>query len=228
MVAIIHLYFTLLSIVDVLFSSMDQRWLTLDALCSTLRLQPAHVRTLVRKGFLVAIGGGKGVPARYLEPTDEYKEQLRIAAILHMRAQPIPMGISEKCLLTAGEIGELLGSKSAAKTNKWLNKHKVVGYKVTKALSLYTVKDVREALWRREGRILAKQRAPYLISEIVEYVRRIHAAETALVPTDKEFRQDDILLKKLEVLAALGEDAQMDFAAKVELARKVVQLLESA
>lgn len=207
---------------------MEQRWLTLDMLCSTLRLQKGHIKTLVKKGFLVALGGGRGVPARYLEPTDEYKEQLRIAAILHMRAQPIPMGISEKCLFTAGEIGEVIGSKSPARTNEWIRKRKVPSYKVTKVLSLYTIKDVRDALLRREKRFNSRQRAPFLIPEIIAYLQAAHAEDLKVVPTDSALYQDDLLRKKLERLAAMGEDAKADFAAKVELARRVVQILKSA
>jgi hypothetical protein len=196
-------------------------------LCGVLRLNKIQVKTLVKKGFLVALGGGRGIPARYLEPTEEYKEQLRIAAILHMKAQPIPAGISEKCLLTAGEIGELLGSKDPFQTNKWLTKHEVPGYRVTKVLKLYTVTDVREALLRRAGRVTSRQRAPFLIPEIIDFLRAHNKEDLAIVPTDKQFTQDDILRKKLERLAAMGEDAKADFAAKVELARKVVQILDS-
>ena len=159
----------------------EQRWLTLDMLCTVLRLQAAHIKTLAKKGFLVSIGGKGAVPTRYLEPTEEYKEQLRIAALLHMRAYPISTGITEKCLFTAGEIGAIIG-KDSYQTSQWLGKKKKIpSYRINKTLHLYTVKDVRDLLLRRAGRVNSRQRAPFLIPQIVEYLRSSHAEDLKVV-----------------------------------------------
>ena len=202
----------------------EQRWLSLDMLATTLRLPKAIIRGLVKKGCLVRIKTAAG--DRYLDPTPEYAAQLKIASVIHQKLYTIPEGVTEKALLTTAEVGEILGMTPKNAQN-WLTRHKPQSFKIRARLRLYTVAGIRECLWRREGRYLSKQKAPFLIPELVAFFRKHYAEETALIPTDKEFRQDEILQRKLERLAQMGESAQMDFAAKVELARKIVQILES-
>ena len=205
--------------------NQEQRWLSLDMLATTLRLPKAIIRGLVKQGCLVRIKTKAG--DRYLDPTPEYAHQLKIASVIHQKLYTIPEGVTEKALLTAAEVGEILGMTPVA-ARKWLFKHKPPSFRMKAKLRLYTVTGIRECLWRREGRMLSKQRAPFLIPELVAFFRKHYAEETALIPTDKEFRQDEVLQRKLERLAQMGESAQIDFAAKVELARRIVQLLESA
>ena len=231
MAAIVHLMCTLLlkkSSVIIFGMGNEQRWLSLDGICSTLRLNAAQVRTLVKKGCLVRIGGKRGVPARFLEPTAEYKEQLRIAAIFHMKHYTVPEGITEKAILSSGEIGAILGL-NWRQTDKWLRKHHLrPAVRITKILHLYTVNEVRDALLRRAKRVNASRRAPFLLTEIIDFLRSTHAVDLETIPTDSALYQDDLLRKKLERLADLSEGAKAEFTAKVELARRIVQILESA
>lgn len=203
--------------------NQEQRWLSLDAICTTLRLPRKIIRALVKKGCLVHIKTQAG--DRYLDPTPEYAEQLRLGAMAHQKYYPIPDDITERALLTPAEISQILGINKK-QTRTWLKRHDVPRFQVSRNLALYTVGGVREALWNREDRVLHKNKAPFLIPELVAFFRRYYAAETALVPTDKQFREDDVLQRKLEILASLNDGAKRDFSAKVELARKIVQILE--
>jgi hypothetical protein len=202
----------------------DQQWLSLSGICDKLRLTAGQVRTLVNKGCLATIGK-KGTPAyRYLDPTPEYKEQLRMGAIIHQRHYPIPAGLTEKALLTNSECREILGM-SAIMMKRYLKRNHIPSIKVTKTLFLYSPAVVREALLKRSKKTLHRNLAPFLLSEMVELFRSRLLAEVSLIPTDKEFRADEALQRRLAMIVT--ESQKADFARKVKLAQQIVQILES-
>lgn len=203
----------------------EQVWLSLSGICDKLRLTAGQVRTLVNKGCLATIGR-KGTPAyRYLDPTPEYAEQLRIGAILHQKAFPVPADLSEKALLTSAECAEILGM-SPKMMFRYLQRNAVPAVKVSKVLFLYSPAFVREAMLRRSKRTLSKQLAPFKIEELVTMFRDRLSAEVSLIPTDAEFAADEKLQLRLSMIVT--ESQKADFAHKVRLAQEIVQILEQA
>jgi hypothetical protein len=209
--------------------AVEQRWLTLDMLSSILRLPKPYIKELTRQGFLVTIG--KHELKRWLDPTPEYQEKLRLAAVIQGRVQFVPPDISEIALLSLREVAELCGwTLSYARI--YVKRNPVPRFKVNPRLDLYSIRTVREILWRRQGRKLSKQRSPFLIQELIEFVQREHARESADIPTDAEYAADEKIQRKLEAIVRRSEKdqevAKEDFASKVELARKIAQILDSA
>ena len=133
------------------------------------------------------------------------------------------MELPEKALFTVSELAELCGitKTSAIQATRRL---KIKPLKVSPVLNLYTAAQVREVLWRRKGRRLSKQKAPFLIPALVKWFQDQDAAEQAVTPTDAQLRADEILQRKLARIVRTATHA--DFAAKVDLAKKVQQLLQ--
>jgi hypothetical protein len=203
-----------------------QRWLNLNAICERLQTTPPHIQFLVKNGFLESIPGTKKQGARYLDPTDKYAERLRVTEIIYARKNPVTLegDISEKALFTKNEIAAITGW-SHLYTVKYLHQHKVPAIKCGNqktGLCLYTAKTVREILWRRSGRRLSPQRAPFLIEELVAFFRKMPEDD---IPTDVQLEQDDRLRKKMERMLKLPspqkEQALQDLMAKTVLARQV-------
>lgn len=201
-----------------------QTWLSLSGICDRLRLSPTQVRQLAKKGCLAVLKGKNNVEARYLDPTPEYAEQLRLGAIIHQRRFPVPAGLTEKALLTARECCELLGMKYS-KFTSYVRRHGGTCIRVDKTHHLYSPLFVREAMLRRSKRTLHKQLAPYLLSEMIELFRSRLSAEVSLIPTDAEFAADEKLQLRLSNIVT--ESQKADFAQKVKLAQEIVQILES-
>ena len=205
-------------------NTSEQTWLSLSGLCDKLRLPPYTVRQLAKKGCLAVIGKQGTTQARYLDPTPEYVEQLRLGAILHQRHFPVPAGLSEKALLTNSECGAILGM-SLKMMNRYLTRHHIPSIKVSKVLFLYSPAVVREALLKRTKGVLNRQKSPFLIAELVELFRARLSAEVSLIPSDKEFAADERLQQRLSMIVT--ESQKADFAQKVKLASEIVQILES-
>ena len=203
---------------------MSDTWLSLSGICDKLRLSPAQIRQLVKKGCLAVLKGKSSVEARYLDPTPEYVEQLRLGAIIHQKHFPVPAGLTEKALLTKGECAELLGL-SARMMERYLQRHTVPSIRVDKKHFLYSPLVVREAMLKRSKKTLSKQKSAYLLADMISLFRSRLTAELSLIPTDKEFAADEALQKRLSLIVT--ESQKADFARKVELARKIVQILES-
>lgn len=213
---------------------MEHLWLTLDMICGRLRLTKEAVIALGQHGHLRVIWGArkdrKYVDSRWLDPSDDYAEQLRLAAILHRKEYPLPPYINERALFTVREVAALLGN-DVKYTKLAFRRLKIKPVMVSPAVVLYSVNQIREVLWRREKRTMAKQRAPFLIQHMIEYFRRIEAEEKPDYPTDAQFLADDELQRKLERIVEMAEDdqhrAKIDLARKVTLAKKVVALLQN-
>lgn len=203
----------------------EQTWLSLSGICDRLRLPPYTVRQLAKKGCLAVIKGKGNVQARYLDPTPEYREQLRLGAIIHQRHFPVPAGLSEKALLTKGECAELLGM-SLRTMEHYLQRHSIPSIRVHKKHFLYSPMVVRDAMLKRSKRTLSKQRCAFLLSELIDLFRSRLSDELSLIPTDKEFAEDERLQRRLGLIVT--ESQKADFAKKVRLAQQVVQMLESA
>jgi hypothetical protein len=201
----------------------EQTWLSLSGICDKLRLSTGQVRTLVKKGCLATIG--KQAALRFLDPTPEYVEQLRLGAIIHQKHFPVPAGLTEKALLTKGECAELLGL-SARMMERYLYRHTVPSIRVDKKHFLYSPLVVREAMLKRSKKTLSKQKSAYLLADMISLFRSRLTAELSLIPTDKEFAADEALQQRLAMIVT--ESQKADFAHKVKLAQQIVQILESA
>jgi vacuolar-type H+-ATPase subunit E/Vma4 len=77
---------------------------------------------------------------------------------------------------------------------------------------------------KRNKKTLARQRAIFFIPELVEFFRSRLSDEVSLIPTDKEFLADEALQQRLAMIVTKSQKA--DFAQKVKLAQKIVQILE--
>lgn len=199
-----------------------QRWLSLSGICTTLGFSKGQIGHLVRIKALVTIGFGKD--KRYLDPTPEYRERLRIGEALYGRLYPIPIDLNLTALLTLREMAQILGL-----TLKYMEKRvyqdKIPSVKAG-MYNLYTVETVRDLLWRRSGRKRHKQLAPFVIYELIEWFRKETAAAEEEVPTDAQFQADELLKRKLTRMARMKsperELAFKDFYEKVMLAKSVV------
>jgi hypothetical protein len=211
-----------------------QRWVTLDALCTILRLPKGCVVSLVERGCLVALwgkGSSKYNNARFLEPTEEYKQQLRLGAMIHAKLHPTPRDISELALLTVREVATIMGWKMRYAQN-YMNENKVPYIKSGHQHHLYTSQTVRELLWNRQGRKTAGRRSHFLITELIESFQKWYAEDLKDVPTDAQFLADDEIQRKLLRIVEMQQEgqfaAQADFAQKVKLAKQIVQILKDA
>lgn len=193
---------------------LQQRWLSLSGICDVLGMRPTQIKSLVRSKLLVRIG--KPPDFRYLDPTPEYAERLRLWASMDTQTN-IPL----KALFTVREVTEIMG---------WHISHgrdvmrTIPATKVNGHTKLYTATQVRDLLFRRQDRKHSQQRDPFLLSGLIAYFRRYYESEAAIVPTDSEFRDDDVLRKKLEWMLEQPNHQKMmaDFLEKIELAKAVV------
>ena len=199
----------------------EQRWLSLTGICTTLQMTEWNIKTLVKQGVLVKIGTSKDT--RYLDPTPEYAEKLKLGEALYGRLYPIPFDLSTTALISTRELAEILGWKlKYARQYVWREDvpHIRVGL-----YDLYTVATVRDLLWKRQGRKFAGRRSPFLIPQLIDFFMRQLARENEEVPTDEQFAQDDLIERKLVRMSKLKspdkEAAFADFYRKVELSRQV-------
>jgi hypothetical protein len=208
-----------------------QQWLSLSGICDKLRLSPYQVKTLAKKGCLAIIKGKMRVADRFLDPTPEYAEQLRLGAIIHQRHFPIPAGLSEKALLTRAECAELLNMKLKTLDDYVKKNFFPPAIRVDRSHFLYSPVMVRKImLQRRSGERywkdkepLSSKLAPFLIPELVELFRSRLSEEVSSIPTDKEFLADESLQKRLSKIVTQSQKS--DFAQKVKLAQQIVQIL---
>lgn len=198
-----------------------QRWLSLSGICTTLGMTQGQVKHLVKTKALVTFGVGKD--KRYLDPTPEYAERLKLGEALYGRLYPLPFDINLSALLTLREMAQVLGL-SLHYVEKMVYRDKIPSIKVGK-YNLYTVETVRDLLWRRKGRKLHKQLAPFLIPELIAWFQKETAAAEEEVPTDTEFGDDRLLQRKLTRMAKMRspwrELAFKDFYEKVALVKQV-------
>lgn len=211
----------------------EQRWLSLDGICSRLGMVKSHVLWLAEHDHLAVIWGRQGrrrKDARFLDPTPEYVAKLKRAEALYGRTYPLPIDIDLIPLLSLREVAEIMGWTLKAtrhrQTSKMLPPHvKVGGY------YLYTAADVRQMLWKRCGRKLARQRAPFLIPEMVEWFLRRQAEMNGLIPTDAEFMEDDRTKKRLAYILKLPLEQQQaatrDLLEKMGMVKRIVSTLQS-
>lgn len=214
-------------------ATLPQRWLSLSGICTTLNLGPAQIKTLYKQNLLVRIGkwANQGQDNyRYLDPTPEYAERLRLAAVMLSKNTEVPIDLPLTFLLTIREVAEIMGW-TLRHAKHFLEDNKVPCYKSANRARLYSVSVVRDLLWRRNGRKLSKQLAPTLIEDLIVFFRRFQAAEESIVPTDAAFERDAELQKKITWMmrqkSPEREVMLADFCEKLELAKKVVQTLES-
>ena len=194
-------------------------------MCDRLNVKESTVKSLVKKGYLVKIGETFG--ARYLDPTDDYAERLKISE-MKLGSIDIPPDMESKYLLTALEFSILSGRTPAGARN-YLMKHKVPHIKCGK-FYLYRVSDIRHSFAKRRQRLLAERYSPFLVQEIIEYFLRVDEEMTAAEPTDEQYRRDEIFKKKIKTLMKKSgeqkEAALNDFFSKVQIAKDFLSLMQ--
>lgn len=215
----------------------EQTWLSLTGICNVLKTNERHIRWLVKNGYLEMLPGKQYgfAHGRFLDPTPGYAERLRLAAIIHHKRVPLPeeIDLSEKAIFTRAEIAAILGWTDQY-ARQYLKEHDLPSVKLGRVkhggLRLYTAKTVRELLWRRQGRKTSAQRAPFLITDLIDWFHKQTASEAAIVPTDAELAEDEVMQKKLAAIlrmrSPLRERAMRELWEKVELARQTVGLLQ--
>jgi hypothetical protein len=188
---------------------------------------------LAERGCLAVLwgkGSGKIRDARFLDPTPEYARQLRLGAVIHSHQKPIPRDISEIAILSLREVAVIMGWTLKYAQKYTLQNH-VPHIKAGAKVYLYTAATVRELLWKREGRTMAGQRAPFLIPQLIEWFQKWYAEDRKNVPTDAEFLADEEIQRKLLRIVDMEEKdqsrARADFAQKTALAQKIAQILQS-
>jgi len=209
---------------------MEQRWLSLDGICTRLNISKDHALWLAKKGYLSVIWGNKTnkyTAARFLDPTPEYAEKLKFCEAVYGRTFSLPIDIPTTALLTIREVALIMNWKLVY-ARHYLYEKKIPAIKVGR-YHLYSVETVRDLLWRRQGRKLSKQRSPFLIQNLIDFFLKYQAEEAEEVPTDIQFAEDDLLQRKLIRLSKMKDPAALrDFLEKVALAKKVSSSLKTS
>jgi len=214
----------------------EVRWLSMSGICSLLSTTPDHIWWLVKNGYLESIPGKapkQRTDARFLDPSPAYADKLRTTEMIYRRRFPLPsdMDIDSKCIFTRSEVALLMGWTQPY-AEKYLMQNKIPHVKIgtarTGGLCLYSAKTIRQMLWKKQGRSLTAQRAPFLIPELVELFRKKPAEDDS--PTDSQILEDERLQKKLSRLLKLPakekEAAIRAFWSKVQVAKDVAALLK--
>lgn len=200
-----------------------QRWLTLTEICTTLRMSPDQIKALVKKRQLVAVGVGQS-HKRYLDPTPEYSERLRLAQDLEFRLHRWKETFPILALFTAREISYLTGWTKYS-TYERLKERKIKGYRIGKYV-LFSAETVRDILWRKSGarKRINKDKSPFLISELMRFFLEYKAREDEETPTDAEFAADELLQRKMSRMMHLPspqrEAVFRDFMSKTDFAKR--------
>lgn len=207
-------------------STSQQRWLSLDGICTQLGMTKRQVTFLVTKGTLVALGTGP--KRRYLDPTPEYAAKLRLGETLYDVTRPLPKDLELLGLLTVREVAAIMGwTLRYAQTYLWTRK-KTPSIKVG-VHRLYSIAVVRNLLWKREGRKQAYQKAPFLITHLIDWFLRYQQHYEEAVPTDVQFHEDDLMMRKIAHLMKFEvprrDNAMRELWAKVELAKRASTLI---
>jgi hypothetical protein len=203
---------------------LPQRWLSLSGICTTLNLRPTQVKLLHKQKYLQRIGK-RPEEYRYLDPTPEYAERLRLAAVMLSKNNEVNIDLPLTFLLTIREVAEIMGW-GLSHARSYLAENKIPCYKSKNKACLFSVSTVRDLIFARQGRHLAKQKAPFLLPEIIAFQRKFQAAEESIVPTDAAFKEDEDLQKKIRWMmrqkSPEREVMLADFVEKLELAKQVV------
>jgi hypothetical protein len=219
----------------------EQRWLSLDGLCTILKMNRKQVLWLAKQGFIPVIWGRgrrKIRDARFLDPTPEYAQKLILGEAAYGRMFPVPKTLALTGLLSVAEVAEIMGWTVKYAQYFLIYRYKVPSIKLGEKRSkgsnvglcnLYTVQAIRNVLWKRGGRKHGQYRGPFLLEDLIKFFRSYYAKECEEVPTDAQFAEDDLLQRKLARLVEMDNPAAMQsFYDKVALAKKVVELLKSA
>jgi hypothetical protein len=202
---------------------LPQRWLSLNGIATVLNLTPTQVKTLYKQKLLVRIGK-RPQEYRYLDPTPEYAERLRLTAGMFFEGRHSGMRVDlpYSFILTSKEVAEIMGWS-------WQHADKVLRgnvkrYKAPNRIVFFSVATVRSMIWKRHGRKLAEKTSPFLLPELIAYAQRLIASETALVPTDEEVKADAEIQKKMEWMLKQPQREIMlqDYLSKMDLAKRVL------
>ena len=205
-------------------TELHQRWLSLSGISTVLNLTPTQVKRLYNQKLLVRIGK-RPQDYRYLDPTPEYAERLRLAAIMLSKTD-VHINLPLTFLLTTREIAEIMGwTQQYAQV--YLREKSIPNFKGKNRVRLYSVSAVRDLIWKRNGRgKFSKQMAPALIPDLINFFHRFKTAEEVVVPTDAAFAEDEALQKKIVWMmkqpSPQRETMLADFIEKMELAKRVV------
>jgi DNA-binding transcriptional MerR regulator len=205
-------------------SEIPQRWLSITGICTVLNLTPSQVLHLYKKGFIVRIGD-RPSNHRYLEPTPEYAERLRTAAVMLSKDRYINVELPITFLFTIRELAHLMGW-SIYYARLYMQRNTPPCIQSKNRTKLYTATTIRDLIFKRHGRKMAGKKSPLLLSEVIQYFHRFMAEEESIVPTDEQFKQDDQLMKKIKwAMKAKSPEREtmlQDLMEKIELAKEFV------
>jgi DNA-binding CsgD family transcriptional regulator len=211
---------------------MEQRWLNIHGICAVLGMSENMIRTLVRKRQLVKITTKQ--VSRFLDPTPEYQEQLRLGQNFFIREHEAELRFSAANILTQAEIARVLNINFRTVSDYMID-NKIPGHTIThgaKRYKVYSVETVRNMIWKRNRRGKgARGAGPFLLKDIIEFFLRYQATEDKFMPTDEQFDTDDFMRRKIARMMHMKspqrELAFNAFIADVELAKGFVALLRS-
>jgi hypothetical protein len=202
---------------------MEQRWLSKTGICTVLGVSPSVIDTYVKQKFIVRMG--KAQSTRYLDPTPEYVEQLKLGQAIHKKTFHEFVDLFTTPLLTPREIMTIT-RWSMNYTLKYLKQHKTPGFTIGKC-KLYSPNTLRDILWERQDRKgMSKQMCPFLLAEIIRFFSEYYKGECEEAPTDAQFAEDELLQRKINRMMRLPSEKRVaalsEFMAKVDLAKRVV------
>jgi len=191
-------------------------------------MSPGAIKRMVKERFLVKIGSGER--ARYLDPTPEYAERLRLGQILHGKILDIPVDLDMKALLSLREVAIVMGITLKYASKLVYAKKQLKPMKVGR-LNLFLIEDVRDLMWRRGDRELSKQVSPFLITDLVDWFLKETRELEEVIPDDDAVLEDRQIRKKLVALSKkpspLREMAIKEFMEQVRLAKTVAAALKT-
>src|SRR5438045_3127326 len=123
---------------------MEQRWLSLTGICTSLGLSAPQIKSLVKQRILVTIKAQQG-EIRYLDPTPEFAERLRLGESLYCRMWPIPKELDISALLTLREFAQVMGW-TMKYARRYCKEKKVPNTKIG-FTTMYSIATVRGLLW---------------------------------------------------------------------------------
>lgn len=194
-------------------------------MCELLGASEKDVQWLVKKGYLTAVKWPQGI--RFLEPTPAYLEKLNLCEALYDTERPLPKDLDFAALLTITEVAEIVGWKLDY-ARQFMRRKKIKSVKAGR-YSLYSVEAVRDILWSRRNRSLAKQKAPFLLVDLVKWFLARQENQAAGLLTDSALLEDEELVLKFSRLLALKspdrEKAIRDLWEKIETAKAIAQVV---
>jgi excisionase family DNA binding protein len=150
----------------------EYTWVTFDELLIDLRVSRKHLRGLIKSGIVQGIGQGPYSKWRFIDPAPQVARAISIKAKLDSRRVP-EIDLSEFPVISTAEFAKIAGL-SQSTVRGLIHTRKIRPAKVG-GIRLFTAKQVRTYLLRREKRTAAEARLP--LEAIVRWFEGYYASE---------------------------------------------------